>query len=361
MARFRLLHASDFHIAQTPYWAGEPTNPWLARLTRLGRQKSYDPSVLDAFAKWIWWNGGFAPDSGPLPFDAILLTGDMAATGDIVDLQEAYGFVDNPPAIGSYRTPAGKPTLAFAQKFNLIRLLAGNHDRYRSGFSFYLPGGTVFDSVFCPGAGGGNNYWCEKQGFTFARSWTKGRAALQIWMIDFSLRSLDRGKRHYGLPGWLGQGRVLRESLYGPEGTPAAPTPASLVSQTLSRYQKAIGQGLAPIVIWAMHFDPFSTDALLQLLNSDLLIAATRKAGVSAILCGHTHESKVKPLSPTTAVFACGTTSASGDEPNNDFQVLEIEVPDTGPLVPSFRVTWYRYDSPPLGAGYFQKLMTVTR
>lgn len=361
MALFRLLHASDFHIAQTPYWAGEPANPWLARLTRLWRQRSYDPHVLDAFAQWVWWNGGFAPVSGNLQFDAILLTGDLATTGNIVDLQQAYEFVDNLPIPGTYRTPAGKPTIAFANNSKLISLLPGNHDRYRSGLSFYLPGSTAFDSVFCPGAGIGNDYWCAKQGFAFAREWPRGRAALQIWMIDFSLRSLDRGKRHYRLPGWLGQGRVLRQILYGSKGTPLAPRPASLVNQTLSRSQKAVGQGLKPVVIWAIHFDPFSTDGLLQLLNSDLLVAATSRAGVSAILCGHTHESKVKPLSTTTAVFACGTTSASGDETSNDFQVLEIDVPDAGPQVPTFRVTWYRYDSPPLGTGFFQKLMTVTR
>ncbi len=360
MALFRLLHASDLHIAQTPYWAGTPANPWLARLTRVWRQKSHDPFVLRAFAQWIWWNGGFASGSGGPRFDTILLTGDLATTGDMADLQEAYKFIDDVPRVGTYLTAAGKPTIAFVNPHHLVSLLPGNHDRYRTGFSFYLPGGRVFDTVFCPGPGQGNPYWCQRQGFAFAGGPTRGKASLLIWTIDFSLRSTDRGRRHYGLPGWLGQGRVQRKILYGAKGTPTAPTPASLVGQTLSSRQHAVGQGLTPVVIWAIHFDPFSTDGLVQLLDSDLLIDATRQAGVSAILCGHTHESKVKPLSATTAVFACGTTSASG-EPHNDFQVLEIEVPDAGPPDPTFRVTWYRYESPPLGTGLFGKLMTVTR
>lgn len=357
MALFRLLHASDFHIAQTPYWAGEFVNPRLARLTRFWRQKSHDPFVLKAFAQWVWWNGGFAPDSGGLMFDAILLTGDMATTGDIADLHEARGFVDNPPYNGGFLTPAGKPTIAFANDYHFISVLPGNHDRYRSGFSFYLPGGTAFDSVFCPGAAKGKPYWCVKQGFAFVGGPKRRKASVLIWTIDFSLRSIDRGKRYYGLPGWLGQGRVLKKLLYGPKGTPALLDPASLVGQTLSWSQNAINQGLTPVVIWAIHFDPFSTDGLLQLLDSDLLSAATSQAGVSAILCGHTHETKVKPLSALTTVFTCGTTAASG-EPHNDFQVLEIDVPDTGPQVPTFRVTWYRYDD---GKGIFQKLMTLTR
>ncbi len=293
-------------------------------------------------------------------FDAILLTGDMATTGDIADLQESHKFVDEQPYIGTYLTPSGKPTIAFANPYHLINLLPGNHDRYRSGISLYLPGATVFDSVFCPGAGIGRPYWCEKQGFAFFGGPKAGKATILIWTIDFSLPSADRGKRHYGLPGWLGQGRVSRKILYGPNGTAAALTPASLVGQTLSWRQHAIEQGLTPVVIWAMHFDPFSTDGLLQLLDSDLLIEATGQASVSAILCGHTHESKVKPLSLTTAVFACGSTAASG-EPHNDFQVLEIDVPDTGPQIPTFRVMWFRYESPPLGAGVFRKVMSLTR
>lgn len=359
MALFRLLHASDFHIAQTPYWAGTPANPLLGRLTRHWRQTSYDPYVLEAFAQWVWWNGGFSSGDGP-KFDAILLTGDMATTGEMADLREAYQFVDSPPYAGTFLNAVGKPTLGFAKPYNLINLLPGNHDRYRSGFSLYLPGGTNFDAVFCPGAAIGKPYWCQEQGFAFAGGPRARNASVLIWTIDLSLRGKDRGKRHYGLPGWLGQGRVLREILYGAKGTPTAPTPASLVRQTVSWRQHAIGQGLTPVVLWAMHFDPFSTDGLLQLLDSKLLIHATNQASVSAILCGHTHESKVKPLTSTTTVFACGTTAATF-EPHNEFQVLEIDVPDNGSQVPAFRVTYYRYDPPPQGSGVFLKVMTLTR
>jgi hypothetical protein len=365
MALFRLLHASDFHIARTPYWAGTPANPWLARLTRVWRQRSHDPFVLEAFAQWLLWNGGFSigPEfetgNGPL-FDAILLTGDMATTGELADLREAYDFVDAQPNFGGYLSAAGKPTIAFANPNRLVKLIPGNHDRFRSALSLYLPGGTTFDSVFCPSAGNGNPYWCGNQGFSFDGGPTRGKASVLIWRIDFSLGSKDRGKRYYGLPGWLGQGRVLKKILYGPNGTPANVHPASLVRQTQSYRHDAINHGLKPVVIWAIHFDPFSTDGLLELLDSDLLVGATEQAGVSAILCGHTHESKVKPLSSSTAVFVCGTTSAAGDVTHNDFQVLEIDVPEAEPRVPTFRVMWYRYSpAHQKGGGVFSKVMTV--
>ena len=324
MPRIRLLHASDFHLAQTPYWAGTSSNYWLARLTRWWKQTSHDPLVLAAFVRWVWQN--WQDPNGHRLFDALLLTGDLATTGAPADLQAARAFVDANAVGGTYLTPAGQPTLDFFNPHRPLDLLPGNHDRYHSGLSLYLPGGRVFDQVFCPPAPQ-RRFWCAGQDFTFAGSLTRGGLAVLIWKVDFSLPSNQRGKKHYGLPGWLGQGRVRKCILYGPGGTPANPTFPSLVGQTRAESQKVTEQRQAAVVIWALHFDPFSTDGLLQLLDSHLLEEAAAQAGVSAVLCGHTHESKVKPLSATTTVFACGATAAA-NEARNDFQVLEIDLPE---------------------------------
>ncbi len=350
MALFRLLHASDLHIAQTPYWALPPISPWLTRLARLWKVPSHDPFVLKAFARWV---GANQFDSQGRPqFDGLIITGDLATTGERPDLREAYDFIDAPPAVGAPFTPNGKPTLRGA--VTQLDLLPGNHDRYRSAYTFYLPGGKQFDRVFCPGAMRGQPYWCQGQGYGQALTGAvAGKARLNVLKADFSLRSRDRGKRHYGLPGWLGQGRVLKSILFGKPGGPRG-----LVAETQMWRDYFIQQlNLTPVNIWAIHFDPFSTDELLKLLDSDLLVGAAKAAGVTAILCGHTHESKVKPLSDTTTVFACGTTT-SAHSAQNDFQILEIEVPDGGKALPTFRVTWYRYDTP---LGRFVRLATVTR
>jgi hypothetical protein len=106
------------------------------------------------------------------------------------------------------------------------------------------------------------------------------------------------------------------------------------------------------VSLWAIHFDPCSTDATLQLLHSDRLVQAAKDAGVTTILCGHTHESKVKPLSDTTTIYVCGTTCQARrkrDDPpvQNDCQILQIDVDSSTPTAqPALEVcvTWYRYD-----------------
>jgi hypothetical protein len=83
--------------------------------------------------------------------DVILVTGDLATTGDARDLRPAHEFVDAAPVSGRrapWLTAAGKPTLQAAGA--PIVLLPGNHDRYQ-GLTKNA-GGTQFDAFFA-------NYW----------------------------------------------------------------------------------------------------------------------------------------------------------------------------------------------------------
>jgi hypothetical protein len=110
MALFRLLHASDLHIAQTPTWVVPASPRWLAPMTRTLRLASHDEEVLHRPAAKV-------PDPA------------------------------NPGQARMYCLEAhGDPTLQFW--FSLLALLAGNHDRYRSAFTLYLPGSEVFDATF---------------------------------------------------------------------------------------------------------------------------------------------------------------------------------------------------------------------
>ena len=315
------------------------------------RQLSHDPSVLEAFALWLWQNGGFGPNAvGGPRFDAVLLTGDMAATGNKADLQAAHNFINLPPRLGSWLTMAEEPTLEFGAGH--IKLLPGNHDRYRKASR---PGGTEFDKLFRAAP---RHYWRHKQGFALVHTLKRGNAMVQIWAMDFTLRRGDPGVMHYFHPGKYGQGRVQRDILYGAKGSPAKPDATSLVQQSIDERVKAKKNKRELVTIWAMHFDPTSTDPDLQLLDSRELIEATERAGVSAILCGHTHESKVKALTSTTTVFACGSTAQANNE-QNDFQVLGIDVPGAGGPA-TFRVTWYRYGAiRPHAPPGFRRLMTV--
>jgi hypothetical protein len=120
--------------------------------------------------------------------------------------------------------------------------------------------------------------------------------------------------------------------------------------------QTKMGTDLRTITVWAIHFDPFSTDPTLQLLDSDLLVEASEAAGVDVILCGHSHETKIKPLNRRTTVCACGTTSQAG-APFNDCQVLQFVTDDIHFGPPEISVLWLRYD---VALGRFDFLKKVT-
>ena len=145
MVTFRLLHASDFHLAETPYKAGTTTAGWVAKfkpkkLSRPWLQISHDPHVLRAFAVFAH---GIAHE-----IDALIVTGDLSTTGRRVDLHAAKAFLTDPAVGATPLTSEGEPTLSAYGKRNRLDVLPGNHDRYRSAARLYRPGGTVFDSVF---------------------------------------------------------------------------------------------------------------------------------------------------------------------------------------------------------------------
>jgi 3',5'-cyclic AMP phosphodiesterase CpdA len=333
MPDFYLLHASDLHLAAIPRSAGWPAAPVLNALAGLpfgqryrrflrwvaqaGRQTSHDPNVLRAFAQFVYVHQN--------NFDVLLLTGDMATTGNAGDLQVGYDFV----------TPAGTPNVAFLNPTptaHRIQLLPGNHDRYRPTSLIqprsllYRPGGTQFDTAFNPAAG--SQFWTAGQGVQ-GFSIPRGGHTLHVLMADFSLPAGDRGQAYYGLPGWFGQGRV------GPH-----------VLQQLGTLTQHL-HGPRATVVWAIHFDPFTTDGALLLLDSTALrqeLHRLQRAGVvvPAVLCGHAHESKTKPLTDGTTVFACGTTTQAFAEQGNDCQLVTVTAPPAGPA--TVAAAEYRYD-----------------
>jgi hypothetical protein len=316
MALFRLLHASDPHMAAVPFTAGPPLSGFLKGLAKYWRQVSHDPAPLRAFVQFAHLNQQC--------FDAVLVSGDLSTTGDTADLQAAYDLYTAPPANPTTcLTAAGEPTLRYWASNSLLDLLPGNHDRFRSVKARYRPGGRRFDTVFCPP--GGLQFWCAGQGVAHGIALLRSPWVLHVVKADFTLRRYDGGKPFYWLPGWLGQGRVKQSVL------------DLLTAATTQARDEYANQGWSPITLWAIHFDPFTTDATLSLLESEKLAQAAKDLNVPAILCGHTHESKLKPLSDATCVFACGTT-AQADSPQWDCQAIEVDADDAGNRPPTIRV-----------------------
>jgi len=290
------------------------SRPWL--------QISHDPNAMRAFAVFA--------HSIEKEIDALIVTGDLATTGSRADLNAAHAYLTDTAVGGTPFTSAGNPTLSAYALRKRLDILPGNHDRYRSSAVLYRPGGSVFDQVFP------SPYWFSGQSTKNGIAIRRGSIVLHVVKADFTLRTRDSGKAFYYLPGWLGQGRVRHSVLN------------SLVDRTQRVCKHIRNQGYEPFTIWAIHFDPYSTDSTLSLLNSDRLANAAKKAQVTTVLCGHTHESKIKPLSDMTTVYACGTTCQSNSE-QNDCQVLEIEAPENTHSYLHVRrhkvhVTWYRYD-----------------
>ena len=238
--------------------------------------------MLRAFAAFAWANRR--------AIDSLVITGDLSTTGsrrDLVAAPDLFTTWANGPSV---LTAGGQPTLHRWYSNGRLDVLPGNHDRYRTAPRLYRPGGTKFDTVFGTPQ---PPLWTAKQGHCMGVLAQKGKTRLHILGADFTLQKKNPGKRFYWLPGWLGQGRVRPGLL------------AALVKETKSWHGLHEGQGCNVANVWLIHFDPFSTDATLQLLDSNLLVQAAKDACVSAILCGHAHESKTKPLSGSTIVFAC--------------------------------------------------------
>lgn len=330
---YRLLHASDLHLSKVPYSAGSRNPGWLSKFKRY-KLIGHDDAVLRAFARFVYYYG-----RERRLFDLTLLTGDLATSGFRNDLQRALDFLTKAPT-----TPAtplwvdddNEPTISFFPR----AAMPGNHDRYRRTPPLFMPGGTLFDHLF-------QQFWWAGQG---AQPWRvlqkPGTRPLAVVAADFTLHPNDSGKTFFGLPGWYGQGRVDQSVIHDLRTT----------TQDVRDY--CTGQGLdEPAVLWAIHFDAAATDEALKLLDSDFLVQAAAEERIPVILGGHTHESKIKPLSPTTTAFVCGTTSQANVGSSldfsatvNDCQLLVIDVPDDREQPLAIEVTWFRYDT---GQGRF--------
>jgi 3',5'-cyclic AMP phosphodiesterase CpdA len=286
------------------------------------RQTSHDPAPLRAFVTFAYQNRH--------AIDAILVSGDLATSGDRPDLTAAYRLYTSHPANpGVCLTAASDPTLFYWAHAQTLDVLPGNHDRFGPARNLFRPGGNVFDRVFCPL--GGVQLWSAGQGVAPGVAIYRGSWVAHLVKADFSLHRRDGGKPFYWLPGWFGQGRVLQTVL------------DQLIKATKRARDDITQNHLKPVTLWAIHFDPSSTDRALELLDSRLLAQQAAELDVKAILCGHTHETKVKPLSPKTLVYACGTVAQAGS-PQWDFQIIEITTDDHGHTPPKISVRWYRFD-----------------
>ena len=325
MPRFTILHASDPHLAVVPYQtSGQVLKQTLGTwrflwgllqgvyppIRQLAPFDSYDPDPLAAFVDFAW-----NPDQD---YDLLLLSGDLATTGQSADLKRAHQLLLAPAT----------PTLATLDKLQQpLALMPGNHDRYgpnQAHLRIAPPGDRTFDGIFTS--------WTAKQGTRSDYPSTgvqsiyipKDDHHLALVMADLTLAPRDMGDGP--VLGWLGQGRAYR------------PRIAAMVRET-RRLRDDLPQCT---VLWVVHFDPTYRHHGLRLLQSRRLRDAAEDEKIPAILCGHSHHRSKEVPFGTSTVFVCGATCGLAPKVGNYLNLLHVDVDANGSTITMERYRYFR-------------------
>lgn len=313
MATFRFLHISDLHISVTPRKVGvaDVLLGGLEGLPQVSLVSSQDPDLLEAVAALAYNRRN--------EIDAIIITGDLATTGERADLDEAFDFVDGSVGRSAPWLSAGnKPTLQGARR--PVVLIPGNHDRFK-GF-WCKPGGDEFDSVF-------KKYWSVGQSAQILCFLPAGSPELVIIGADFTLRHKNHAQ---GRGGMWGQGKVYSKG------------PLEKLDTLTNRIRSAnanVG------IIWLAHFPPDFPEGerALRLIDEEELIKAALLRDVSVILTGHTHNPKRFATPYVThkkvEVMCAGTATQLTAPVGHVAHLLEVEVRARGQLKVERQNLWW--------------------
>ena len=154
---------------------------------------------------------------------------------------------------------------------------------------------------------------------------SRENTTLVLLGVDLTLHWLDPGDQ----PPWshLGQGRAR----IGP-----ITALRKLTSAARAHYDN-------PTIVWVEHFEPEAIhpcQPLLRLLDEANLLAACENEEIPALLCGHTHESRVYSIGGML-LSVCGTTTQYHAPLGNYLHVLEFQIEEELKL----SVEAYRYTS----------------
>lgn len=341
MALFRLIHASDLHLAQVaerlhPYDHPEGTrlravlnNFISAPLSQFYKLSSHSTDVALAFADRVaHW---------PHALDGVIITGDIASTGSAADLTAAADyFHGRAPEQWERRLPAALCSLVRNPHGAPLMLMPGNHDRYGDR-PMYYPGSPWFEALFGvqwnlrTGArvGAHAHHRAVRTTVLF-----KGDVALAVCRADFSLT--DSNQSDLSPLDYMGQGRVCTRA----DGDPALSALGELVEQTRAFRRH---HGAQAPVIWGIHFPPAHPDIKrpLRLIDDEYLLAAAREEGIRLILSGHTHAlACYQARGGDTKVICCGSTTCTSRTNGNVFLDLLVDSDDPGNPV----ITVYQWD-----------------
>jgi 3',5'-cyclic AMP phosphodiesterase CpdA len=304
---FRLLHASDLHFN-----ARSGLAKWTSPLS------SHDVGCAEAFARRAYALGG-SGDADAAVVDAIVISGDVATSGDSADLALGHDYVAA-PAHDRWIAASGKATLQGAGL--PIALLPGNHDRFGT---LLLPGNHAFDEVFA-------SYWRDDDtdGVDELLVLDKDGRRLVLLGLDLSLRRAGDASPEFI---YMGQGKAYDDVV-----------DAAVKATAWHRQQHS-----AACVLWVSHFPP-GAPLTLELVNDSALKDGAQRAGVPLLLCGHTHIEKTGTFGDVAMITAPTTTVLEKD--HTGYVVHELSVDDSGALQHSSQLFMYqptrgRFESAP--------------
>ncbi|MBF0137382.1 MAG: metallophosphoesterase [Magnetococcus sp. DMHC-1] len=280
MERFRIFHLSDLHLADIAnrlnlissgldIWSGGWR--YLASVLGLDERGSVSlgkPSTFDGhLAQRLTYLLQSLVNEAKRErvASAILITGDLAATGLESDMQAARRYITGAgPVAEGYRTWPGLTTHGVPLLF-----MPGNHDRYQR---LFMPGSTEFENQFGNDWSFGQGIW--KMGGKMRYALLEGvKERLAFLACDLTL---DPNDEDLLLADWPGKGKVYPDSL-----------------QSMRDFTELVRDHFSPsVILWVTHFPPFfaNLDDNLRLLDAEFLVQAAEDLAIDVVFSGHTHE-----------------------------------------------------------------------
>lgn len=318
MAVFNLVHLTDLHFGHLPNQTNiAQSNLFRRKLGRATRRllapATHDLVISERVAAWVFDTSARLEHEDDT-LDALVLSGDLATTGQQDDLDAALQYIDAPPAKDFYRAPApgeeddSAHLATVAELANLCFLIPGNHDRYKNNSG--NAGGTRFDAVF-------NKYWSNNTHGVIASIIEKPATASSFDQLErLALVGADGCLRRRADAPMLGafersQGFVYPNTL------------TALKEKTIEARRQFPGI----TVIWVIHFPPHGNVSWYErMFEYENVEAASKVLNVSVILSGHTHENLVYPVGLGSTIWNGGSATQYAESRGNWIQYLEIEI-----------------------------------
>jgi hypothetical protein len=300
--RFSYIHLSDAHFCAEPVrnnalalikrrprdlidtgWAQAQKHGFLS----FAKPASYIPEIISGVAQFCFERSGVS--------DGIVVTGDLATTGMMSDINVAKAFIGEPPSYG-FVTASRFPTL---NSSNLpIYVLPGNHDKFIN----------ISGSPNCPHFE--LNFLDHMQNFGLGVGhWVRRKQGHALGFVYADLCLQSRMDALDKVVGAYGQGRVYEEVL------------KELRNRTFMLREKYSGIHF----VWLLHFAPFDCGYRLQLIDWETIVESALALGVIATLCGHTHKA-AKHIMDKHVVYCSGSAGCADSEDDSRVHMIHLDI-----------------------------------